>query len=161
MHKFTDFYRISKELGSGAFGTVKLGSHRRSGVPCAIKIIKKESLAVADVYQELMRNELAVLESTVHPHITRVFELMEDKRNYYIIMELISGGNLLDLIYEQKRFTEKSAATVMRQLLFALNFMHSKNITHRDLKPENLLCEATDDGSICIKLTDFGFACYY
>ena len=161
VEKFSDHYRVTKELGSGAFGTVKLGQHRKSQVPCAIKIIKKSSLKVADVYLDLMKNELQVLENTIHPHITRVFELMEDNRSYYIIMELISGGNLLDIIYAEKKFSEHKAGKVMRQLLLALNFMHKKNITHRDLKPENLLCEKTDDGSISVKLTDFGFACYY
>lgn len=71
-----------------------------------------------------MRNELEVLEATIHPHITRVFELMEDKRNYYIIMELVSGGNLLDQVYKEKNFNEVKAAKVIRQLLLALNFMH-------------------------------------
>lgn len=87
-----------------------------------------------------------MLEDTNHPHITRVFQLMEDKRNIYIVMELVSGGNLLDQVCAEKRFTEVKAAMVMEQLLRSLNFMHKKNITHRDLKPENLLCEKTDDG---------------
>ena len=116
---------------------------------------------MAEQYQDLMRNELEVLEATIHPHITRVFELMEDKRNYYIIMELVSGGNLLDQVYKEKNFSEIKAAKVIRQLLLALNFMHQKNITHRDLKPENLLCELSDDSEISVKLTDFGFACHY
>ena len=122
--KFSDHYKLGKELGSGAFGVVKIGTHRKTDVPCAIKVIKKASLAVADVYKELMRNELEVLEATIHPHITRVFELMEDKRNYYIIMELVSGGNLLDQVYKEKNFNEVKAAKVIRQLLLALNFMH-------------------------------------
>ena len=50
---FTDHYKLMKELGSGAFGTVQLGEHKHSGVPCAIKIIKKSSLMVANVYKEL------------------------------------------------------------------------------------------------------------
>ena len=102
-----------------------------------------------------------MLEDTNHPHITRVFQLMEDKRNIYIVMELVSGGNLLDQVCAEKRFTEVKAAMVMEQLLRSLNFMHKKNITHRDLKPENLLCEKTDDGQISVKLTDFGFACTF
>ena len=95
---------MRRELGSGAFGSVKLGQHKQSQVPCAIKIIRKSSLLVANVYQELNRNELAVLEDTVHPHITRVFELLEDQRCYYIIMELISGGNLFDKIKSMRVF---------------------------------------------------------
>lgn len=84
---------------------------------------------------------------------------MEDDRNYFIVMELISHGNLLDRIYQEKKFNSNMAANLMKQLLQALNFMHkTKNMMHRDLKPENLLCDVSSDGSITVKLTDFGFA---
>ena len=83
---------------------------------------------------------------------------MEDARCYYIIMELVSGGNLFDMIKRKRKFTENQAANIVKQLLLALNYMHGLSIMHRDLKPENLLCETSDDGQISIKLTDFGFA---
>ena len=95
---------MKKELGSGAFGSVKLAHHKLSQVPCAVKIIRKSSLLVANVYQELNRNELQILENTVHPHITRVFELLEDQRCFYIVMELIGGGNLFDKIKSMRVF---------------------------------------------------------
>ena len=60
----------------------------------------------------------------MHPHITRVFELLEDTRNYYIVMELISGGNLLEAIRQKGNFTEPKAAKVIKQLVLALNYMH-------------------------------------
>ena len=59
-------YEVRREIGSGAFGAVKLGKHRKSGVPCAIKVIRKSSLKVANVYQELNTNELNVLEERAH-----------------------------------------------------------------------------------------------
>lgn len=62
---------------------------------------------------KLMRNELEVLEKTDHPHITRVFELLEDKRNFYIVMEYLSDGNLLDKVVEMDHFSEKHAAQVV------------------------------------------------
>ena len=162
VERFTDLYKIQKELGSGSFGSVRLGQHRKSGVPCAIKIVKKSLLSQAEVYEQLMKQELEVLEKTDHPHITRVFELLEDRRSYYVIMELVSGGNLLEKVIEMKTMTEPLAADVINQILLSLNYMHSKGITHRDLKPENLLCEATDNpGTISVKLTDFGFACFF
>lgn len=110
-----------------------------------------------------MKQELEVLEKTDHPHITRVFELMEDKRSYYVIMELVSGGNLLEKVIEMKSMTEPLAADIINQVLLALNYMHSMKITHRDLKPENLLCESQIDqtNKINVKLTDFGFACFF
>lgn len=76
-------------------------------------------------------------------------------------MELISGGNLLEKVIEMKTMTEPLAADIINQLLLSLNYMHSQGITHRDLKPENLLCEPSDGKQINVKLTDFGFACFY
>ena len=161
VERFKDLYETKKQLGQGSFGQVRLGTHRKSGVPCAIKIIKKSLLSQAEIYETLMKQELEVLEKTDHPHITRVFELLEDKRQYYVIMELISGGNLLEKVIEMKTMTEPLAADIINQLLLSLNYMHSQGITHRDLKPENLLCEPSDGKQINVKLTDFGFACFY
>ena len=76
-------------------------------------------------------------------------------------MELIGGGNLFDKIKSMRVFQESQATNVIKQLCLALNYMHNKNIMHRDLKPENLLCEQSSDGSITVKLTDFGFATYF
>ena len=76
-------------------------------------------------------------------------------------MELITGGNLFDMIKQDRQFTEMKAANVIKQLMFALNYMHGLNIMHRDLKPENIMCEKTEDGEVTIKLTDFGFATYF
>lgn len=88
-----------------------------------------------------MKNELQVLELVDHPNITRVFELMEDSKNYFIVMEFCSGGNLLDKVIEIEKMTEKVAADIINQILLALNYMHKQNMVHRDLKPENLLVQ--------------------
>lgn len=82
-------------------------------MPCAIKTIKKTKLNEAQVYQQLNKNELEILEVTQHPNITRVFELLEDAKNYYIVMEVITGGNLLDKIGKLSRFNESQAAHVI------------------------------------------------
>ena len=80
-------------------------------------------------------------------------------------MEVITGGNLLQKIGNLGAFTESQACNVVKQLLLALNYMHSMQIMHRDLKPENILCEENaddeNDNNIQIKLTDFGFATKY
>lgn len=64
-------------------------------MPCAIKQIKKIKLLRSNIYQQLNKNEFEVLEETHHAHITRVFELMEDNNNFYIVLEYMTGGNLL------------------------------------------------------------------
>ena len=163
VERFSDHYSLLKEIGAGAFGSVKLGRHKATQQPCAVKIIRKSSLS-HEIYQQLNKNEFEVLEETPHPNITRIYELMEDKRNYFIVMEVVTGGNLLQKFEGIGSFTESQAASVIQQLLNALKFMHNKNIMHRDLKPENILCEEnanSTDERIEIKLTDFGFAKKY
>lgn len=105
----------------------------------AIKIIKKQLLRESEIYQELMRNELQVLEAADHPNITRVFELMEDDKSFFVVMEYCSGGNLLDKLLKQQKITERVAADIVQQILLALNYMHKQKMMHRDLKPENML----------------------
>ena len=111
---------------------------------------------------ELMRNELAVLEKTDHPNITRVFELLEDKQHFYVVMEYMSEGNLLDKVVKCDHFTEDIAAKTVYQIMLALNYMHQQKITHRDLKPDNIMCQVDQSSEeLTVKLTDFGFACFF
>jgi calcium-dependent protein kinase len=91
----------------------------------------------------------------------RIYELLEDDDNYYIISEFIRGGELFDRIIKSKQFNEEKASFLIYQILLALNYIHNKNIMHRDLKPENILLESGDINNLNIKLSDFGFATYY
>ena len=108
-----------------------------------------------------MHNELEVLEKTDHPHITRVFELLEDKHNFYVVMEYLKGGNLLDKIISLSKFSENQAAMIINQIMLAVNYMHKQNMSHRDLKLENLMCLSEDSEDLNVKLTDFGFATFF
>lgn len=108
-----------------------------------------------------MLSELEILEKVDHPHITRVFELLEDQRNYYVVMEYLKGGNLLDKVVAMQRFSERQVADVIHQVMLALNYMHQQNISHRDLKLENLMCLNDNLDDLTVKLTDFGFATFF
>ena len=79
----------------------------------AIKVIKKKKIKEAKVYYELLQNELLVLEKTDHPHITRVFEILENKKNYFVVMELIRGGNLLEKVIAARQFTEDHVCMIV------------------------------------------------
>ena len=71
-----------------------------------------------------MEQELDVLSKTDHPHMVRVFELLQDDANFYIVTELVTGGELYDYIIKVKRLSERQAADVIKQLLLALSYMH-------------------------------------
>lgn len=83
--------------------------------------------------------------------------MLEDEKHVFIVMELVPGGDLLKRVVDLNAFTERVAAQTIRQTLYALNFMHEKEIAHRDMKIENILCQSKKNLD-SVKVTDFGFA---
>ena len=92
-----------------------------------------------------------------HPNIARIYETFEDERYYFIVMEYCEGGELLEYVSKKNHLDEKSTATVMKQAMYALSYLHNNNICHRDIKPENFLL-ASKNGLLEIKMIDFGLA---
>ena len=147
-------YQIEKTLGKGSFGEVVQAVHLKSKEARAIKIIKKSRIQEKKSLIVLMMQEIGVLMQNDHPNLMKVHEIVEDDLNYYIISELLTGGELYYKIVQMKVFTEQDAAHIIKQILLGLNYMHSKNVMHRDIKPENILIEK----DLEVKITDFGFA---
>ncbi len=144
-------YIIISDLGQGSYGQVKKVRHRKLNEIRAMKITNKKS--------DSSKIELEILRKISHPNITNIFEIYEDSRKYYIMMEFLQGGELFEAITSSGSFSELSAAKVMKQLLSAVNYLHTNHIVHRDLKPENImLTSEPHDGNYEIKLIDFGAA---
>lgn len=159
-------YKIGRVLGEGNFGQVRIALHRQAGIKCALKIIRKEKVHANRVLMELMHSELQVLEDTAHPNIVRIYELLHDDKFYFIVSELIRHGELFDHLIRRGEqglgpLSEAEVRGAAKQLLYALNYMHSLSIAHRDIKPENILIESVEATGLQIKLTDFGFAHYF
>jgi calcium-dependent protein kinase len=95
-----------------------------------MKLVEKKKIST-DEEQKKFLTEIQILKSLDHPNILKIFEFYQDKKNYYIIIELCSGGELFDKIIEQGNFTEKEASYIMKQLLGAVYYAHSRNIVHR------------------------------
>lgn len=100
-----------------------------------------------------------MLQTLSHPNIMEVQELLEDANNYYIVTELLEGGELFDRLLEVKNYSEKKAAHIAKQVLMAINYMHKHKMVHRDLKPQNVLLVSSD--KLEVKLADFGFSCMF
>jgi calcium-dependent protein kinase len=109
-HEIANRYELGRQLGKGSFGEVRACTNRITGEEFAIKIIDKEQLLQSEVLSGLMESELEVLAKTDHPHIIRVIELLEDERCFYIVSELVHGGELYDFVIKNKMFTEKETA---------------------------------------------------
>lgn len=116
-----------------------------------MKLINKKKLSKAD--ESKFFEELKLLKDIDHPNIVKVFEHYQDDKYHYLISEFCSGGELFDKVYLQQAYTEKIAATYMKQILSAISYCHINNICHRDLKPENILF---DGYGPLLKILDFG-----
>eukprot|EP00828_Plagiopyla_frontata_P041177 TRINITY_DN5784_c0_g1_i2.p3 TRINITY_DN5784_c0_g1~~TRINITY_DN5784_c0_g1_i2.p3 ORF type:complete len:139 (-),score=15.32 TRINITY_DN5784_c0_g1_i2:446-862(-) len=102
-----------------------------------------------------MINEVEILKSLDHPNIIKIFDFYEDEFNYYVITEICYGGELFDKIMADQAFSEKKAASYIRQILSAISYCHANQIVHRDIKPENILLQRKEINSP-IKIIDFG-----
>lgn len=100
--------------------------------------------------------QIDILRKLDHPHIVGLKEVVLDKTNTYIIMELLGGGELFNRIVDRGPFPEPEAAKLFAQILLSMEYLHSLDIVHRDVKPENILYTA--EGSNSVKLIDFGYA---
>ncbi|XP_011307070.1 calcium/calmodulin-dependent protein kinase type 1 isoform X4 [Fopius arisanus] len=150
-----DKYVLKELLGTGAFSEVRLAeSKERPGQMFAVKIIDKKALKGKE---DSLENEIRVLRRLKHPNIVQLLETFEDKHKVYLIMELVTGGELFDRIVEKGSYTEKDASGLIRQVLEAVDYMHEQGVVHRDLKPENLLYYSPDEDSK-IMISDFGLS---
>lgn len=150
-----DKYEFKDLLGTGAFSQVVLAESKDTpGVMHAIKCIDKKALKGKE---DSLENEIKVLRRLKHPNIVQLLETYEDKNKVYLVMELVTGGELFDRIVEKGSYTEKDASDLIRQILEAVDYMHSQGVVHRDLKPENLLYYSPDEESK-IMISDFGLS---
>jgi len=154
---FKDCYTLGKELGKGNYSTVRLAVNIQTKEECAVKCIIKKKLTPED--DDALKIEVAVLGEVNHPSIIKLHGFFEDPVDYYIVTELMQGGELFDRIVAKDFYSEAAAQVVVRTLAECLKYLHNRDIVHRDLKPENILLkDKTDDAAI--KIADFGFARY-
>ncbi|PFH35211.1 calcium-dependent protein kinase CDPK2 [Besnoitia besnoiti] len=149
----TAYYTISKTIGRGTWGEVKLVIDNETGARRAAKKIPKCYVEDADRF----RQEIEIMKSLDHPNIVRLYETFEDVTDFYLVMEYCTGGELFDRLVHQGVFTEALACRIMRQILAAVAYCHAHRVAHRDLKPENFLF-LHDNPESPIKLIDFGLA---
>uniref|UniRef100_A0A672HU31 Doublecortin-like kinase 3 n=1 Tax=Salarias fasciatus TaxID=181472 RepID=A0A672HU31_SALFA len=149
-------YDIGRVVGDGNFAVVRECRRRDSGQTLAMKIVERSKLIGRE---HMMQNELSLLGSLCHPRIVRLFAHHHTHTHSYLVMELVSGGDLFEAISESGKFSEAAAGLMVSDVSEALSYIHSKSIVHRDLKPENLLVGTRVSAGVCrLKLGDFGLA---
>ncbi|KAI1125789.1 hypothetical protein F5Y10DRAFT_224635 [Nemania abortiva] len=168
-------WQLGKTLGKGSAARVRLARHQTTQDVVAVKILAKNmtqltaagSMAELDKWDRTrnefnsqrqmplsIEREVAVLKLIDHPHIVKLHDIWENRAEIYLVLEYMDGGDMFSYINAYGPLPEFEMVGYFRQILTALEYVHSFNICHRDLKPENILMKSNG----IVKIADFGMA---
>ena len=144
-------YHVLQMVGQGCFGKVFKGRRKQTGKIVAMKFISKRGKPEKD--QENLRREIGILQRLDHENIILLLDWFETSTDFVVVTQF-AYGELFEIFQDDKRLPEAEVSNIGRQLVKALNYLHSEKVIHRDMKPQNVL--VSSNGTI--KLCDFGFA---
>ncbi|SAL99104.1 hypothetical protein [Absidia glauca] len=158
-----DYIIHHKSLGEGSMGCVKLAERFTDSQ----KIIARNDLSTPwspgdpkdtpSEREQRTRREMTIMHLLQHPNICRLEDWACENNEYYLFLEYVDGGQLLDYIIRHGKLKEKQARKFARQIVSALDYCHRNAIVHRDLKIENILITRDEN----IKIIDFGLSNFY
>lgn len=105
----------------------------------------------------MVHDEVEIMHKIQHPNCVQLYEMFETKKKLYMVMELLTGGELFDRIVIKGSYSEKEASELTKTIVEAIKYLHNIGVVHRDLKPENLIY-ADKTFTSPVKITDFGLA---
>ncbi|BHF70578.1 hypothetical protein SprV_0301363000 [Sparganum proliferum] len=147
-------YLIGRCIGKGSFATVYEAMHAPTGEKVAVKVVSKQRGLTDEYTRRNLRREGSLLQKLQHSHLIQLYEVLETKHTYYLVMELCTGDSMLKRIERTGRIEEPTARRYLRQIVSAVRYLHGNGIIHRDLKVENLLLSEEDN----VKIIDFGLS---
>ncbi|KAI1323921.1 kinase-like protein [Xylariaceae sp. FL0255] len=145
-------FRLLRVVGRGAFGKVRIVERKDTGLSFALKYIRKDEVVRSESVRNILR-ERRMLEQLNHPFICNLRYSFQDIEYMYLVVDLMSGGDLRFHI-SRKTFTEEAVRFWIAELGCALKYVHEQRIVHRDVKPDNVLLDAGGH----VHLTDFNVA---
>ena len=150
-------YVISKTLGKGTFGKVKMAYNiNNKNEKYACKILLKSNIKDEDDNIRCKR-EMEILKRMHHVNVVRTYEIISTDTTYFIFMDYCGKGELFNYIVEQQHLSEEKSAFFYYQIINGVEYIHNKGVCHRDLKPENLLLTE----KMKLKIIDFGLSNFY
>ncbi|XP_068457781.1 serine/threonine-protein kinase Chk2 isoform X2 [Clinocottus analis] len=152
--KLQEKYLLTRRIGTGVCGEVKLAFDRSSCRKFAVKIINKKNFQSEGTATRNAETEIEILQRVDHPCLIKTEDFYQTEDSYYIVLELMEGGELFNRVKSQQQLHEPIAKLYFYQMLKAVEYLHSKGIIHRDLKPENILLSSQDDVCLIKSVTE-------
>ena len=151
--KINDRYEIISVIGEGGMANVFLATDLILGRKVAIKVLRGD-LATNEKFVRRFQREAVAASNLCHQNIVSIYDVLEENKNHYIVMEYIEGLTLKQLIKKRGKLTISEAIDIMLQLLNGITHAHESFIIHRDIKPQNILILSNG----LVKIADFGIA---
>ncbi|WPG98364.1 kinase-like protein [Acrodontium crateriforme] len=148
-------FRLLRVVGKGAFGKVRIVERKDTGLQFALKYIRKDEVVRSESVRNIIR-ERRMLQHLNHPFLVNLRYSFQDMEYLYIVVDLMSGGDLRFHI-TRKTFTEEAVRFWIAELACALRYVHKQRIVHRDVKPDNVLLDFEGH----VHLADFNVASDY
>ncbi len=149
-------YDLGRTLGEGTFGKVKHAVNQESQEAVAIKVLDKEKIQKQNMGNQI-KKEISIMKMVKHKYIVGMIEVLASKSKIFIVLELVTGGELFDKIVRDGKLAEDQALFYLGQLVEGVSYCHKLGVCHRDLKPENLLLDESGN----LKISDFGLSSLY
>lgn len=146
-------YLIRARLGEGAMGVVYQAFDTLIERDVAIKVLSRD-VAGSDVILQRFLAEARAIGKLNHPNVVSIYDVDLWERQYYLVMELLSGGSLAQVIESRRSLPWPEACRLVAQAAQGLAAAHSAGMIHRDVKPENLML--SKEG--VVKVVDFGLS---
>ncbi|KAH7931386.1 Pkinase-domain-containing protein [Leucogyrophana mollusca] len=139
-YKGLENFKLIDKMGDGAFSNVYKAIDLSSGKKVAVKVVRKFELNASQRANIL--KEVQIMRGTNHPAIVRLISFSESPEYYFLVLELMEGGELFHQIVKLTYFSENLARHVILQVAQGIRYLHEeRGVVHRDIKPENLLFE--------------------
>lgn len=148
-------YQVGETIGRGTFAKVKVAVHEATKTKVALKVIPRKVMDEDPKSEIKIKREIKILQILRHPHVMRLYDVVQTRHDIILVLEYVSGGELFDYISRRGRLHENLARLFFQQLIAAVAYCHTYNVAHRDLKPENILLEQNMKS---IKIGDFGLS---
>ena len=136
-----DYYDIIKKIGKGTFGTVYKVMHKNTGIIRAMKVIPKNNLKCGFTDEDIIQ-EINILKKLEHPHIIKLYEFYTFQKNYYLINEFCTDGDLSEKLSQLRMFPEFFVKILMIQVFNAVMYLNENCVIHGDLKLENIMIDS-------------------